>query len=311
MAYIIGIGIATLDVINHTDGYPQEDDEVRAIRQTVRRGGNVTNTLTVLSQLGHQCEWAGTLADDSNSHAIKTELHRYQIASHRCTVHPHGHAPTSYITLNENNGSRTIVHYRNLPEYSFDDFMRNFYSEAQPNPFEKVDWLHVEGRNILDTVKILDFVANRNPQLKISIEVEKPREHLEKLYAYGDIVFFSRHFANNMRYPEAQFFLQDWRNKCRAAVLVCPWGASGAFAVDHDGVFYQANAVQISRAVDTIGAGDTFVAGFIHAKLAGLPLQGCLRYANALAGKKCSQPGFDNLAENMSIDSILQPELRL
>ena len=54
MARILGIGIATLDVINIVDEYPREDDEIRANGQRIARGGNVTNTLVVLSQLGHQ-----------------------------------------------------------------------------------------------------------------------------------------------------------------------------------------------------------------------------------------------------------------
>ena len=31
MAHILGIGIATLDIINTVDGYPPEDAEVRAM----------------------------------------------------------------------------------------------------------------------------------------------------------------------------------------------------------------------------------------------------------------------------------------
>ena len=64
MARILGVGIATLDIINTVDGYPAEDSEVRAIHQRICRGGNATNTLVVLSQLGHRCAWAGVLADE-------------------------------------------------------------------------------------------------------------------------------------------------------------------------------------------------------------------------------------------------------
>ena len=43
MAHILAIGIATLDIVNTLDGYPAEDDVVRALRQRVSRGGNATN----------------------------------------------------------------------------------------------------------------------------------------------------------------------------------------------------------------------------------------------------------------------------
>jgi ketohexokinase len=69
-------------------------------------------------------------------------------------------------------------------------------------------------------------------------------------------------------------------------------------AVDNEGILHHARAVQISHVVDTIGAGDTFNAGFIHATLSQLSLPDRLRFANVLAGKKCGQLGFDNLIRN-------------
>ena len=59
MAHVLAVGVATLDIINEVESYPPEDGEVRALAQAIRRGGNASNTLVVLSQLGHSCEWAG------------------------------------------------------------------------------------------------------------------------------------------------------------------------------------------------------------------------------------------------------------
>jgi len=298
MARILGIGIATLDIINTTDGFPGEDAEVRALSQTVRPGGNVANTLTVLRQLGHQCEWAGTLADDADSERIKADLQHRGIDLSHCALIAGGHAPTSYITLNQYNGSRTIVHHRELPEFSFEHFVANL------PPLSNVDWLHLEGRNVPDTVKILEFVHRQYPGIKISLEIEKPREHLEALYRFGDMLLFSRHFANTMQYPEGAAFLRAWRSKCASPWLVCPWGAQGAYAIDKQGLLHFAPAVQISHVVDTIGAGDTFNAAMIHAALNQLSLPDSLRFANTLAGKKCSQTGFDQLTitDNMALE---------
>lgn len=67
MSRILAIGIATLDIVNLVADYPPEDSEVRALDQRVSRGGNATNTLVVLSQLGHRCSWGGVLAEDADS----------------------------------------------------------------------------------------------------------------------------------------------------------------------------------------------------------------------------------------------------
>ena len=59
---VLGVGVATLDVIDSLEIFPREDSEQRALDRYQRRGGNAANTLAVLSQLGHDCSWAGTLA---------------------------------------------------------------------------------------------------------------------------------------------------------------------------------------------------------------------------------------------------------
>src|SRR5512143_319051 len=94
LARILAVGNATLDIINIVDGYPAEDMEVRATAQQIRRGGNAANTLVALSQLGHQCSWAGTLANEPDGSLILADLTRYRIDT--CAVHTiaHGKVPT-------------------------------------------------------------------------------------------------------------------------------------------------------------------------------------------------------------------------
>ncbi|WP_223248467.1 hypothetical protein, partial [Sulfurirhabdus autotrophica] len=70
MARILGIGVATLDMIFDVARYPSGDEEVRAKNLRVARGGNVANTLVMLSQLGHACSWGGVLAEGLDSNVI-------------------------------------------------------------------------------------------------------------------------------------------------------------------------------------------------------------------------------------------------
>ncbi|MGD8885253.1 MAG: PfkB family carbohydrate kinase, partial [Gammaproteobacteria bacterium] len=173
MATVIGVGIAAVDIINFTDGFPREDDEVRAQRQDIRRGGNTANTLVVLSQLGHRCRWLGTLADDLNSMVIGDDFARYNIDTTGCEIITGGKTPTSYITLNQRNGSRTIVHYRDLPELS---------ATAMNNiPLQHAHWVHFEGRNEIHTRYMIDHVKKQHASLPVSIEIEKPRDQLDLL----------------------------------------------------------------------------------------------------------------------------------
>src|SRR3569832_1326459 len=161
MARILGIGIATLDFFFCVVGFTQEDSEVRALAQRVSRGGNCTNTQVVLSQLGLFCSWGGVLADEPDAARIVADLDAHAIDLAPVRRIPQGKVPTSYITLNQRNGSRSIVHYRDLPEYDFDAFATI--------DLRACDWLHFEGRNIDETARMLAHARRTQPHIPRSV----------------------------------------------------------------------------------------------------------------------------------------------
>ncbi len=284
---ILGIGIATLDIINVVDGYPPEDSEVRALEQQQRRGGNATNTLVVLSQLGHHCHWGGVLAEEPDSEYILEDLARHHIDIRHCRRVATGKVPTSYIILNRRNGSRTIVHYRDLPEFGFGDF-----DTIELAPFQ---WVHFEGRNVPETRRMLEKCVERHPTLPLSLEVEKIRPEIDTLFPLATVLLFSRAYARHQGFDDPERFLLSLRKRLPGRILVCAWGERGAAALDRDGTLCSSPAYPPPRLVDTTGAGDVFNAGIIDGLLRGESLETTLHAACRLAGAKCGISGFDGL----------------
>jgi ketohexokinase len=287
MAQILAVGIATLDIVNEVDTYPKEDTEVRALVHSVRRGGNATNTLVVLTQLGHNCSWAGVLTGGLDTAVVVEELKRYGIDSGYCRRLPEGKVPTSYITVCRDTGSRTIVHYRDLPEYGIEAFSRI--------PLTEFDWLHFEGRNVEQALLMMRRAQDLVPRTPVSLEVEKPRQHIDRLFPCADLLLFSNGFARQRKLLPDEL-LQQVRQAAPQADLVCSLGAQGAVGISRTGAVVSVDACPPPRVVDTLGAGDTFNAGVIHALSGGATLHDAMRFASQLAGAKCGQTGLHGLS---------------
>lgn len=102
-----------------------------------------------------------------------------------------------------------------------------------------------------------------------------------------------------------------------SVLLVCTWGEQGAIAVFYDKITRTAEWARCSawfppddayyvrkaRVMDTVGAGDTFIAGMLFS-LAYYPrfsLQQKLRYAVEIASRKVYQDGFKGLGKAMQM----------
>lgn len=284
MARILAVGIATLDIVCVLDAYPTEDAKLRARDRLVARGGNAANTLCVLSQLGHDCAWAGTLAKDSAAADILADLEYHGIDTSACRSYPSGSTPTSYVWRSLNSGSRTIVHHRNLPEYESSDFTRL--------PLSGIDWLHFEGRNVEETARMMAHAAQIRPELPRSLEVEKYRPDIETLFPAANLLVFSRDYADHEGFTSAEALIDTVKNRWPSSTLVCTWGDRGAWGCEPEGEPFHVPAFVPERIVDTLGAGDTFNAGLIDGLVGGQTLKDAITHACRLAGRKCGQEGF-------------------
>jgi ketohexokinase len=240
----------------------------------------------VLSQLGHQCAWGGVLADEYDAPVVLDDLEKYHINTDYCTRLASGKLPTSYITLNRSNGSRTIVHFRDIPEYSGSAFARI--------PLHTFDWIHFEGRNIPETQSMMQRVRRESPQLPVSLEIEKLREGMDQLFPLAHLLLVSSDYMRQCGCePDEQ--LQVLRRQAPDADIVLMLGKEGAIGLTRQGKYYHQQAFSPHKVVDTLAAGDTFNAGVIDGLCRHHDLKHAMRFASRLAGNKCGQSGLHRL----------------
>ncbi|XP_062302414.1 ketohexokinase isoform X7 [Osmerus eperlanus] len=249
---ILCVGLVCLDIINVLDKYPEEDTDSRCLSQRWQRGGNASNSCTVLALLGAPCAFLGSLAP----------------------------GPVA----------------ENLPDVTATDFSKVDLTQYS--------WIHWEGRNAEEQVKMIQQVAlfNRSlPQqqrITISVEIEKTMEPLYQLFPYGDIVFISKDVAMHFGFHSAASALQELYHRVKkGAVLICAWAEKGADALGPDGVVVHSDAFSPEVLVDTLGAGDTFNASVIYCLSHGGSLQEALMFGCQVAGRKCGVHGYDGIVE--------------
>ncbi|ESA42449.1 hypothetical protein GE21DRAFT_7304 [Neurospora crassa] len=218
----------------------------------------------------------------------------------------HDEAASSYIIRSGATGSRTIVNYNDLPEMTTDEFMKiadGFVSlqhdhnvDASSRGFIGEDcWWHFEGRIPETTLQCIRYLRQVLPGSTISVEVEKPgREGLAELAAESDVVFYSKSWAESRGYTNPEACLRGELPNCKkASLMLCTWGCQGAGALfpspagtgggnneqtaevaEPDYLHCSTAEVfetQIITVVDTIGAGDTFIAGIMYGLLMASP----------------------------------------
>lgn len=146
------------------------------------------------------------------------------------------------------------------------------------------------------------------PSARVSVEVEKPgRPGLPELAAEADVVFYSRSWAESRGHKSAEECLKNEQRQ-PGYLGLCTWGADGAAAAQPAGdclrcpVEDQPGGIAV---VDTVGAGDTFIAGMLYGLICRAqtwPLGRNLRFAVNLATLKVQREGFDGLGADTAAE---------
>ncbi|KAM4679025.1 ketohexokinase isoform 2-T2 [Amazona ochrocephala] len=107
---IMCVGLVCLDIISVVEAYPAEDSDIRCMSQRWQRGGNASNSCTVLALLGVPCAFMGSLATGHAADFVLADLRRYGVDVGHVVPQPTSCLPTSIVIASASRGTRTILH---------------------------------------------------------------------------------------------------------------------------------------------------------------------------------------------------------
>ncbi|OZJ01615.1 hypothetical protein BZG36_05382 [Bifiguratus adelaidae] len=183
-------------------------------------------------------------------------------------------------------------------------------------PLDTIQWLHFEGRNVDNLIRMVLWMNEQSwrSNITISVEFEKPdRSTLEPLYDKVDVLFFSKPWAKARGAHSAYDFLHSMADRCKArAIAFCTWGSSPAAVMTKEDGNVKVSTIPVEQAteiLDSVGAGDTFNAGVIHGLITGRDAREAAAFGCHLATRKVQQHGFSGLVNPDRTDNFVHPPL--
>ena len=302
---ILIVGNICKDIIYSTDSYPAEDSKVKALSKKTRIGGNAGNIVKVLTQLrDYTVDCCVKLGSCKFSQHITSSLEAEGVGV-LGVVEEDMDIPESVLIHSNDTFSRTCLHYRgNCNDLTCEEVLSAVVDLG------KYHWIHLEHRrNGLEVLRLAKEIKEVRPDVLLSIDIEKVREGFEEMLGVVDYPIISKEVCRNLGYTNLTAALAGLSKHCVHA-LVVTWGEQGAgmwlgegtnqltFSSDKlhkiDDCSFTCDACEVDEIVDSIGAGDSFTAGFLYcaAHLEKAELPESLLLACRLAGSKLKHSGM-------------------
>lgn len=260
MKRIAGIGDNTVDIYLHARRmYP---------------GGNAVNVAVLAQRLGNRCSYIGRLGSDAAGELLLNSLRAEGIDLSHCRV---VEGPNAWSTIDLIDGERVFgpndkgvsVGWAPSPEdLEFLSTHHAVHSSIYSRLENSLQPLRAAAR-----VFSFDFSSDWRP------------EYLEQVVPYLDIAFLSAPHQSTEECGE----LLERILRLGARLAVVTRGKAGSLAFDGEKVYAQ--GIVETQVVDTLGAGDAFIAAFLSSYLEGAGLPAALEAGAVYAARNCATRG--------------------
>ena len=288
---ITGLGTVAMDVILQVDSLPGEDGFAVVKQKRYLEGGSASNVMVQAARLGAKCGFISQVGDDEIGNAIKNGLEKEGIDTSLMVIKNGGTSLHTNIIVGDdgkkmillNMGDSFLSMDENDVIYSFINSSKIFYTDLLP------------GKPAISALKKakqagLNTVFNLQVGIPLMEQFGVPLSEIISVLQYVDVFAPCREAFRQMTANEDCLSgMHDFMNNY-TGLLVLTMGSEGVAAADGKSII-TVPAFKVD-AVDTTGAGDSFIGAFMYAHLLKkLKLENALRFSSAAASITCKNIG--------------------
>lgn len=277
---IIAIGELNVDLIlNHIQSMLVIGKEIFADDMLLTLGSSTAIFAANAASLGMKVAFVGMIGKDNFGELVKTSLEKRSVST-RYLIETDQYATGATIVLAYAEDRANITYQGSMDTMGFNDI--------DPSVFEITKHIHISSIFIQsglkrDLLRILKLAKERG----ITVSLDTQWDPMEKWdLDYTEILPYVTLFMPNeteLKGLAGTSDLHEAIEKIRpyigeACIVKC--GSQGSILFQKDGTTLEASPFLNTEVIDTIGAGDSFNAGFVYSYVKGYSLAECQRLGN-------------------------------
>jgi len=301
---IVGLGHLLYDIRCYVNDFPLPDKlAVIMGRLKFSAGGSAANSTVAASKLGLKSGIIGKVGFDEYGWSVIQSLRTQKVNLDHALVDFQNPTGVSLITVNRK-GIPQFVQMIGASEPICPE-------EIRPNYIEDARHLHMTGLNLEALVKAAEIAKNSN--LTVSFDPGRKKSELGyktlmPVLKNVNIVFVNRKEARTLLAADADEPILNVMEKMKSKIgkdktYIVKGGGEDVLAYS-PGTEFSVSTFKM-KVIDTVGAGDTFNAGFLTAFLKGKSLQDSVIYGVGCSAIKCTREGAQSSPSRLELEKFL------
>lgn len=246
-------------------------------QRTMYPGGNALNFSVFAKGEGTEAAFLGVFGDDDEARLVEKTLRQLEIDISHCRHHS-GENGCARVTLEH--GERIFLGSN-----------EGGVTRLNPIVLDDADRTYIRGFDIIHTGlyshtgHLLSELNALGIPLSFDFSDDFEDAQVERYIGTADFAFFS---CSHMTDEDTRNYVKAKRRK-EGQVLVATRGGDRSIAYDGTDFYYQ--TPELIEAVDTMGAGDSYITAFLMRMIKDGDIQAAMREGSRLAAKSCKVEG--------------------